>query len=115
MVKIDEDEFNHLMNNFETTDLLRAVEDIDKARSYLNDRDYGAPPEIRDDLLKLHSVAMDIINNGWMDKTQEMFEMATSLEMEVFDLIEHLQSVLTTLENLTSLYPESLTYASDEE
>lgn len=53
---ITDAELNRLEENFETADLLRAVAEIDKLRGHLNDRDHFRPPEIRDDLLKLHTL-----------------------------------------------------------
>ena len=115
MAKIDEDEFDHLTNNFDTTTLLRAVKELDKARVYLRDGDYCAPPELRDDLQKLHGFAMDVINNGYMDKTQDMFDLAGDIEAEVSQLMEHLEFILETVQNLNSLYPESLADSDEKE
>jgi len=115
MVKIDEDEFDHLTNNFETTTLLDAVKEFDQARNYLRDREYCAPPELRDKLLELHGLSMDVINKGWMDKTQAMFDLSQEVEDEIYNLMEHLEHILETVQHLNSLYPESLAYADDKE
>lgn len=45
-------EWQRLYENFETTDLMRAVDAVDKLRDDLNDHKYGAPPQIRCDLMK---------------------------------------------------------------
>lgn len=50
MAIITDDEWQRLYENFETTALLRAVDAVDKLRDDLNDREYGAPPQIRCDL-----------------------------------------------------------------
>ena len=115
MVKINEDEFDHLTNNFETTTLLDAVKELDEARNYLRDREYCAPPELRDKLLELHGVAMDVVNKGWADKAQEMFDLSGEIEDEISNLMEHLEKILETVQHLNSLYPESLAYSDDEE
>ncbi len=61
---MNDEEWRNLHENFETTLLLDAVGHVDELRGYLNDGEYGRPPEIRDDLLKLHGMAMDVVNNG---------------------------------------------------
>jgi len=50
--------------NFETHSLLRAVDAVDELRADLNDGGYATPPQLRPDLLKLHQLAMAVINEG---------------------------------------------------
>ncbi len=61
---MNDEEWRNLHENFETTLLLDAVGHVDELRGYLNDGEYGRPPEIRNDLLKLHGMAMYVVNNG---------------------------------------------------
>ena len=103
-----DEEWQNLHENFETTWLLDAVKHIDEARRHLGDGENWEPLEIRTDLLKLHQIAMDVINNGWADKEQEFFDMAGGLEIQVFDTIEALTAVQNILDKLIELYPESL-------
>ena len=52
---ITDDEWDELSpDNFDTMALLSAVDAVDELRSDLNDNEDGAPPQLRDDLLKLH-------------------------------------------------------------
>jgi hypothetical protein len=44
----------------------------------LGDGEHFLPPEIRTALLKLHGLAMDVVNNGWDGKIKEMAELATA-------------------------------------
>lgn len=106
--KMTKEEWQNLYENFETTWLLDAVGQIDEARQHLGDGENWEPPQIRIDLLKLHQLAMDVVNNGWMDSAQELFDMACDLEMQVSDIMEALESVQQTLNKLTDLYPENL-------
>lgn len=109
MTKMTEEEWQNLYENFETTWLLEAVDHIDNARGYLGDGENWEPPQIRTDLLKLHQLAMDVVNKGWTSKTQEFFDLANDLDMQIFELIEELEFVQNTLTKLIDLYPESLT------
>ena len=85
-----EEERQHLYENFETTALLSAVDAVDCLRDDLNDGEGCRPPELRTDLLKLHELAMAVVNNGAMNE---------------------LEQVQYTLAKLVALYPESLSYA----
>ena len=59
-----EEEWQHLYENFETTALLSAVDAVDCLRDDLNDGEGCRPPELSTDLLKLHELAMAVVNNG---------------------------------------------------
>jgi len=83
MAKMSDDEWQKLYENFETTWLLSAVDHLDVVRGQLADGDHLEPPEIRTDLLKLHQLAMDVVNNGWTSEAKELFDMAGDLEMEI--------------------------------
>ena len=65
MAKVTEEEWQALYENFETTWLLSAVDQLDKVRGVLADGENWEPPEIRTNLLKLHQLAMDVVNKGW--------------------------------------------------
>ncbi len=77
---MNDQEWRKLHENFETTWLLDAVGHVDDLRGYLSDGEYGRPPEMRDDLLKLHGMAMDVVNNGWDTDLKKMAELAVGIE-----------------------------------
>ena len=108
MEKLTEEEWENIQENFESTWLLDAVRQIGDVRGHLGDGENWEPPQIRTDLLKLHSMAMDVINSGWTNKIKDMFDMAIDLEMQVDEIIETMEAVQETLSKLTDLYPESL-------
>jgi hypothetical protein len=108
MVEMTDAEWQALDENFETASLLQAVDAVDMLRTQLSDGDGYRPPEIRDRLLKLHQLAMDVINDGRKGRARELFELATELEDEVFDMMEALTTIQNTLTRLTALHPPSL-------
>ena len=114
MAKMTDDEWQKLYENFETTWLLSAVDHLDAVRRHLADGDHWEPPEIRTDLLKLHQLAMDVVNNGWTSKAREFFDMAGDLEMQISEIIESLEFIQNVLFKLTALYPESLVYDDED-
>ena len=115
MGKMTEDERQKLHENFDTYWLLSAVDQLDKVRGYLAGPDGWKPPEIRSDLLKLHQMAMDVVNKGWTDQAREFFELAHDLGVQVFDMVEALEYIQETLDKLTALYPESLLLYDDDD
>jgi hypothetical protein len=103
-----DDELQHLADNFDTATLLETVDQIDLLRGHLNDGDGFAPPEIRTNLLKLHGLAMDVVNNGFVGRAPALFDLANDLSDQVFDMMEALQKVQEALDKLTDLCPEDL-------
>jgi hypothetical protein len=96
-------------DNFETASLLRAVDAIDDLRDF-SDGEYSAPPQIRTDLLRLHEIAMAVINEGSRSRVSALFELASDLDEQISHLVNRLDEVQDTLSQLMELYPESLYY-----
>ncbi len=94
MATITDAEWNELSpSNFETAALLRAMDAVDEMRGDLNDGEDGRSPQLRTDLLKLHRLAMDIINGGARSQVAELFEFAAELEDQVNHLMNSLEQV----------------------
>lgn len=102
-----EEEWQKLYENYETTWLLDAVGHVDNLRGHLGDGEHSRPPEIRTNLLNLHGLAMDVVNNGWDSQIGEMAELAVELEMQTLEMMESLDAVHQTLSKLTELLPEA--------
>ena len=108
MTTMTDEEWQHLYENFETTELLSAVDTVDSLRDDLNDGEYSRPPELRTNLLKLHELAMAVVNNGARGQASEMFDLAMDLEEQVSHMRTNLEQIQDTLAKLIALYPESL-------
>ena len=102
-----DEEWRKLYENFETHWLLEAVDLVDSLRGYLGDGEHFQPPEIRTDLLKLHGLAWDVVNNGWNGQIKEMAELAVELEEQTLDMKRSLEALHQILSKLTQLLPES--------
>ena len=100
-----EEEWRNLYENYETTWLLDAVGHVDKLRGHLGDGEQFQSPEIRTDLLKLHGLAMDVVNNGWDSQLREMAELATGLEDQTLEMMQSLDALYQILSKLTELLP----------
>ena len=109
-----EEDWERLYNNYDTTSILRAVDDIDELRgSLLGDGSNLEPPKIRNDLLKLHQLAMNVVNLGQEADLKQMATLALDLQDETDDLLETLQNVNQVINKLIGLLPESV-FNSDE-
>jgi hypothetical protein len=106
---ITDDEWDKLSpENFETHSLLRAVDAVDELRDDLNDDDYATPPQLRTDLLRLHQLAMAVVNEGSRSRVADLFELAGDLDEQVAYMMTKLEELQETLSRLTALYPDSL-------
>lgn len=108
-----DEEWNNLYENFETMDLLYAVDHIDKLRSFFGDGSDFQPPEIRNSLMQLHELSMDVVNNGSDNEITEFAELADDLNSQIYQMMQSLEKVQGTLRKLIELMPESA-YNLDE-
>ena len=108
MVKIKREDLETLQREVQSQEILDCVDNIDHARSYLEDGENFRPPQIRTDLLKLHELAMSVINHGNTSKVQEFFDLSFEIESEISSLIEHLENVQEVLTKIANSAPESL-------
>ncbi|MEO8810989.1 MAG: transposase [Rhodanobacter sp.] len=81
----------------------------------MNDHDHGAPPVIRDDLPKLHQLAMAAINHGARPQVGELFDLPGALDDHVSGMMKALEQNRDTLSDFMGLYPESLDYADESD
>jgi hypothetical protein len=102
MAEISEDELEAIQEGFDTYSLLGAIDQLDVIRGHLG------PSELRENLLKLHGLAMEVINEGFADGASEMFELAQEIDDQLFDISEALEKLQETISKLTDLQPESL-------
>lgn len=103
----DDNDREDRLADFDTTALLRAVDDVDAMREHL-DGDGYAPPEIRNELLRLHQLAMEVVNEDPTDKEarRAMFELALEVEERIDDLDEALDRLRETIGSLVELAPD---------
>ncbi len=114
--RITNEEWDKLSpENFETHSLLRAVDAVDELRDDLKDSEHATPPQLRTDLLKLHQLAMAVINAGSRSQVADLFELACDLDEQVSDMMTKLAEVQDTLSQLTALYPDSLCYGGADD
>src|SRR3546814_16478863 len=79
-----------------------------KLRGHQNDREHHNPPKILNDSLKLHDLAMDVVNHGVKGRAPALFDLAIEIEDQLSDLSEALENIQEAIAKLTDLQPESL-------
>ena len=97
---VDEKALEALQNSFDSRRLLNAVEALDQVRSRIDG--------LRDDLLDLHRMAVEVINEDYGDRpTREepIWELAEMLASEMLEFADGLRDAVHTVEELESLAP----------
>ncbi len=69
--KMTKEDWQNLYENFESTDLLSAIDHLDKVRGSLANDENFRPPEIRNELMDLHALAVDVVNYEKVEKAEE--------------------------------------------
>ncbi len=81
---------------------------LDLVRGILAEGQDCEPPDIRTALLRLHGLALNVVNKGMTSNAEEFFETAQDIELHLSDMIEALQSIQRALQKLDSLNPGNL-------
>ena len=95
---VDRKVLKKLRNSFDTTVLLSAVDAVDQVR-YCDD-------EIRTDILKLHGMAMNLINDNYIAGTpgeESIGELAYRLTDELLECIAHPEQAYQAIKPLEFL------------
>lgn len=106
-MKLSDEEQSSLQENIDSALLLKAVDDVDKIRQFFGNRDVCQPPQIRDDLLKLHDLAMAVVHYDQFEKAGNLFNLALGLEMELMEVTESLEKVRAIIIHIVEQCPEN--------
>ena len=91
-------------NEFETEDLLYIIDNLDAMRGELAD-DGIRPPEIRDNLLKLHQHAFDTIRLGGQFP-ENIHELVDDITTSIDNIIENAEKMQELLYDFEERLPE---------
>lgn len=108
MYQITEDDMQKLYDEFETTRLLDSAKRIDYMRGCFEQGDRGEPAEIRDNIFKLHELAIAVCNSGQKNKVMDMADLASDIQSQINEMIEALESVKKTVDDLLEACPDHL-------
>lgn len=99
--------FAYLERNFESMKILHAVDYLDQIRYRLADGENLEPPEVRQELMKLHEKAQHLINyaGGKPDDVQAIWDLAWDIESVVGDIQEYAEKILSILSDLAHVPP----------
>lgn len=102
-----------LQQSFDTTDILAAIDTIDQIRYRI-----CKPEGMRDELLKLHSMAHTLINGDWTCNAPNdtpIWVLAQDLEIEIADFADKLNEIAEIIGKLGELLPEEEWNDEDED
>ncbi len=88
------------IDEFETNDLLEAVDDLDTIRDILADGPNLEPPQLRIDLMRLHKLAMRVCKKG-EDDSSELVELAIDIEDQLEDIRDASDHIMEVLREIT--------------
>jgi hypothetical protein len=106
--EITDDERRILRENFTSSWLLDAVKEVDTLRDFFNGREGSRPLKIRETLLRLHELELEVVNRGHESRVHEFFNLAAYLDDELFEAAASLERIQRILAKLANFYPESL-------
>lgn len=105
--KLTEDEFEKIYENFESADLLTAIDHLDQLRYLMDDQEDLRPPVSREHLFKLHDSIFAIcghyIRKLDVEGTHDMLDELHDL---IFNLQDNAQKLERILDNLRETLPE---------
>jgi glutathionyl-hydroquinone reductase len=91
-------------DNFDTRDLLDAVDSLDALRQELGDSDLR-PPEVRIQLLTLHTLLHEGINMGVRNvDAVEVSNLLEEIDMTLFHILEYVEQTREPLDKLRNLF-----------
>ncbi len=107
-MQVAEEDWNKLEDDFDTTTILAAVDVVAELRGYFADREDGVPLELRDDILKLHQLAMDVVHLKFRNKALGVFNWVGDIEIELTELVGDLKAVGDAVGKLANQRPKYL-------
>ena len=85
-----------------TAEILDTVAAIERLRAELSNSNEGGLSSVRDELLKLHRLALAVRECATQAQVGELFDLANALELQVGEWMEALGTILATLTDVTS-------------
>lgn len=110
MTRINDQEWDAIEDGLDTAGLLDTVDAVDRLRAELASGELGEPPQIRDDLLRLHQLALLVRERRSEADAVELFDLSTDLDLLVGELMDALGEIQSAISAVSALYPESLSY-----
>ena len=107
-----------LRDEYDTTKLLVAVDELDHIRNVVADGDNLEPPEVRDQLLKLHGITMAVVNEGHplsTDGEEGLLELAWEIESVVGEINDAADKILEAVGELIRLCPDEEDLEDEED
>ncbi len=96
-----------LAEDYETMDLLGAVDSLDAIRYLTGDQGINMPPQLRFDLMELHSLMFRLLREGGKlskKEKEKLFDLIESTEDDIYTIIENAEKIMKILRPLYELF-----------
>ena len=105
MARVNRQVLERLRAEYDTRQILDAVDALDEIRSLVRDDDNVGPPEVRSDLLKLHGMAHNLINEGHssLPDDEDISVLAFDIEDTIDTIRDNAEKILDSLQPLMTL------------
>lgn len=104
-----------LYNEFESFNLLTAVDYLDNMRRHLADGVHFEPPQIRQDLMKLHKMVMDASNGSSKYSVEDILMQLGDIESDIFAIQEEAEKILRIFRDLNKALNNAWNRIEEEE
>jgi hypothetical protein len=107
LFKLNKKGIDKLWQDYDTMEILHAVDALDAVRYVIADDDDFRPPEIRRQLIRIHKLALKQLGEGLTLDDKEVAELANlvdEINTVVSDMIEQLEKIKEALKPLEKMY-----------
>ena len=107
MAELTPDRLPEEEGDFDTMDLLEAVDHLDQIRYRVADQEDYAPPEVREQLMELHELIFGLMREGQTIPDElHVRDLIDAIRVTISPIVEHTERILTTLRALEQELPE---------
>ena len=103
MINLNKEGLEELLDDYDTMQIIHAVDALDKVRYIIGDDEDFKPPEVRIQLLRIHKLALKQLSEGLTLTDEEIDELSLLIDeadMTVFGMIEELEKIMAALRPL---------------
>jgi len=104
MIRLNEEGIEELCDDYDTMQLLYAVDALDQVRYVIGDEEDFKPPEIRRQLMRIHKLASKRLTGGYRltdEEVEELADLVDEVDMTLFSTVENLEKIQKALKPLS--------------
>jgi hypothetical protein len=91
---------NFTRDDFDSADLLTALDQLDSIRYNLAGEDDIGPPQVRTDLLELHQLILHLVTYSGNNNKEKILELLEDIQVVIGEIQESADSISDSLDDL---------------